>query len=116
MWADPAAATLGAAIELRAPLAPRRPPRYGARMDRDAIRAWAERPWSDVAGAKRAWHARRFREAGAASGVALSRGLREHARRVRPDWPTARNRERDLAHHVELKRLLDRAAHAFAGR
>lgn len=85
-------------------------------MDRDAIRAYVGRQWSALSNAKRAWHARRFRESGAAPGVALARGLWEHARRVRPDWPAARDRERDLAHHVELKRQLARTAHAFARR
>jgi len=42
--------------------------------------------------------------------------LWQHARRVRPDWPTPRDRNEDLAHHVELKRRLDRAADAFTRR
>jgi hypothetical protein len=37
-------------------------------------------------------------------------------RSVRPDWPTARERADDLSHHVELKRQIDRASHAFARR
>jgi hypothetical protein len=30
----------------------------------------------------------------------------------RPDWPSERERADDLSHHVELKRLIDRAADA----
>jgi len=42
--------------------------------------------------------------------------LWQHARRVRPDWPTPRDRNEDLAHHVELTRRLDRAADTFTRR
>jgi hypothetical protein len=31
-------------------------------------------------------------------------------RQVNPDWPTDAQRADDLAHHVELKRAIDRAA------
>jgi hypothetical protein len=35
-------------------------------------------------------------------------------RQLRPDWPSEQERSADLAHHVELKRRLDAAAHARA--
>jgi hypothetical protein len=31
-------------------------------------------------------------------------------RQINPDWPTEAERQEDLAHHLELKRTLDRAA------
>jgi len=34
-------------------------------------------------------------------------------RRLRPDWPSPEERSEDLAHHVALKRAIDRAAGAF---
>jgi hypothetical protein len=34
--------------------------------------------------------------------------LREHARAVRPDWPSEADRARDLADHLELLRILER--------
>jgi hypothetical protein len=105
-----------AAAARHSALAGSEPTRYGVGMDRDAIRGYVGRQWAALADAKRAWHARRFREHGAAPGVALAQALWEHVRGIRPDWPTAADRERDLAHHVELKRQLDRTAHAFARR
>jgi hypothetical protein len=85
-------------------------------MDRHAVEAFVRRPWGAVEALKRAYHAGRFRERGAAAGLEVAWPLWEHARRVRPDWSTPRDRAEDLAHHVELKRRLDRAARAFAGR
>ncbi|MFL5417748.1 MAG: hypothetical protein ACJ78Y_17235 [Myxococcales bacterium] len=38
--------------------------------------------------------------------VRIARELFAHARAVNPDWPSEREREADLAHHVELKRAL----------
>ena len=85
-------------------------------MDREAIRAFVQRDRAAVEALKQAHHARRFQERGAAAGWQAGQALWDHARRVRPDWPTARDRAEDLAHHVELKRRLDRAAHAFTRR
>jgi hypothetical protein len=85
-------------------------------VDAESIRAFARRDRTSVDALKRAHHAARFREHGAAPGVALARALWVHARRVRPDWPTARDRAEDLAHHVGVKARLDRAAHAVSRR
>ena len=85
-------------------------------MEADAIRAFVGRDRDAVDALKRAHHARRHREQGGAAGFAVGSVLLEHARRVRPDWPTPRDREADLAHHVALKSLLDRVADAFTRR
>jgi hypothetical protein len=85
-------------------------------VDADAIRAFARRERTAVQEFKRAYHAKRYREHGAAPGVALAQGLWVHARRVRPDWPTSQERAEDLTHHVALKARLDQAARAFSGR
>lgn len=82
-------------------------------MDREALQAFLERDRTAVDAIKRAHHVHRFAVAGPASGLALSATLREWMRRVRPDWPTPRERADDLAHHVALKALLDRCADAF---
>ena len=42
--------------------------------------------------------------------------LRDYVKKVRPDWPSRRERADDLAHHLALKKLIDRAAHAFRTR
>jgi hypothetical protein len=83
-------------------------------MDRDAIRAFVARDRERVAALKRDHHAGRHRASRGASGLEAAQALRDHVRKVRPDWPTARDRDEDFAHHVALKRRIDRAAHAFA--
>lgn len=77
-------------------------------MDREHLRAYALRDWKAIARAKRDHQVRLFREQGAAAMVRAARELFAHARAVNPDWPPAREREADLAHHVELKRALSR--------
>ena len=42
--------------------------------------------------------------------------LWQYVRRLRGDWPSARDRSEDLAHHVELKGKRDRARHALTTR
>lgn len=85
-------------------------------MDKKAIRAFVERDREQVAALKRVHHANRNRASRGASGLEAARLLREYARKVRPGWPTAREREADFADHVALKRRIDRAAHAFTAR
>ena len=85
-------------------------------MDRDAIRAFVGRDRDRVAGLKRDHHAKRYRITRGTSGIEAGRLLWEYARKVRPDWPTTRDREEDFAHHLALKREIDCAAHAFASR
>lgn len=85
-------------------------------MDRAAIRAFVTRERDRVVVLKRDHHARQYRSSRGRSGLEAGRILREHARRVRPDWPTKRDRDEDLAHHLELRRRLDLVAHAFPTR
>lgn len=85
-------------------------------MDRDAIRDFVARDRERVAALKRDHHARRYRASRGTSGLEAGEVLREYARKVRPDWPTARDRDEDFAHHVAMKRRIDRAAHAFPAR
>jgi hypothetical protein len=85
-------------------------------VNKNAIRAFVVRDRDRVAALKRDHHARRHRASRGTSSLEAARALREHARRVRPDWPTARERDQDFAHHVALKGRIDRAAHAFAAR
>lgn len=82
-------------------------------MEKAAIRAFLARDRERVAALKRDYHAKRYRQTRGRSGLDAGRSLRELVRSLRPDWPTERDRAEDFAHHVALKRLLDRAAHAF---
>ncbi|MFL5446387.1 MAG: hypothetical protein ACJ78W_17850 [Myxococcales bacterium] len=75
-------------------------------MDPDHLRAFARRDWAAIARAKREHQARLFREHGPAAMVRIARELFAHARAVNPDLPSQRERDADLAHHVELKRAL----------
>ena len=85
-------------------------------MTRDDLQAFATRDWAAVNDADASHWAAEFKEHGPAATVDASRALWEHVRRIRPNWPTAGDSDRDLAEHIRLKRLLDRAAHAFARR
>ena len=85
-------------------------------MDRDAIRSFVARDRDRVAALKREHHAGRYRASRGTSGLEAGEALRRYALKVRPDWPTARDRDEDFAHHVAMKRRIDRAAHAFPGR
>ncbi|XYH97268.1 hypothetical protein ACMHYB_57515 [Sorangium sp. So ce1128] len=85
-------------------------------MDPAHIRAFAERNRADVEQRKLDHWRRVYREQGSQATLQAGHALYDHARRVRPDFPTDRERAEDLAHHVELKRLLERAAGAFAVR
>ena len=85
-------------------------------MDPVAVRSFMQRSYDVVAESKEDHWARRFQERGAEATWHAGQALREHAKRVRPDWPSEHDRAEDLEHHIQLKRLLDRAAHAFARR
>ena len=89
---------------------------YTQTMDRAAIRAFVARDRERVAALKREHHAKQYQASHGTAGLEAGRWLREHARRVRPDWPTERDRDEDFAHHRALKKVLDRAAHAFSAR
>jgi hypothetical protein len=82
-------------------------------MNREHLRAFANRDWNKIEQSKRAHQARIFQQGGAAATVRLARELFAHARAIDPAWPSQREREADLAHQVELKRLLDRAGAAW---
>ncbi|HLF55819.1 MAG TPA: hypothetical protein VI942_03135 [Thermoanaerobaculia bacterium] len=68
------------------------------------------RDWAAVEAAKLADWAERKRRLTADEALAIASGLRQRVRNLRPDWPTEREREEDLAAHVELSRRL-RLAH-----
>ena len=82
-------------------------------MDPAAIRAFVQRARSEVEHEKRAYWARQHSERTYRRTLEASHALYEHLRRIRPDFPTERDRAEDLAHHVALKRLLDQASHGL---
>jgi hypothetical protein len=85
-------------------------------MDRDALRAYARRPWSAGSDADRRYWAERHRLEGSSATVEAAQHLWQHMRDERPDWPDAGDRESDLQNHVSLKRLLERCRGAVPAR
>ena len=85
-------------------------------MDPLAVRSFMRRAYDVVAESKQDHWARRFREEGGDATWRAGQALREHVKLVRPDWPSEDDRAEDLEHHIELRRLLDRTAHAFPRR
>jgi hypothetical protein len=79
------------------------------------VRAFARRDWHAAGHAKDEHWAREFARRGPAATLEASAALWQHMRLIRPDWPTDQERSEDLAHHVALKRAIDRAARVFAG-
>jgi len=77
--------------------------------DPEHLRAFARRPWAAIEAAKREHIAARHRE-DPAGHAARVQALLDHVRLVRPEWPTAEDRARDLADHIALKAKIDRAA------
>ena len=80
---------------------------------RDLI-AFATRAWTAAGASEREHWVREYAARGEAATFEASQSLWLHMRAVRPDWPSEQERREDLAHHVTLKRLLDRAAGAVA--
>jgi hypothetical protein len=85
-------------------------------VDPEHLRAFAQRDRTEVDRLKIEHWARVYREEGEQATLDAGHALYEHARRVRPDFPTERDRAEDLAHHIHLKGLLDRASRALAVR
>ena len=85
-------------------------------MDPRTVREFVARNWDETASAKRAYWADRFCREGWQSVWTAAQGLSAHARLIQPDFPTARDRERDWLDHAAVRARLDRAAHAFARR
>lgn len=85
----------------------------GGRMDPSHLREYANRDW----GAAERLDARHWRDEiasrGASATLEASQALRRHMELVRPDFPSAEERNADLQDHIAVKRMLDRAAGAF---
>jgi len=79
-------------------------------MDREHLRAFANRDWRAHARSKRDHQVRLFQQHGAVATIRAARDLFAHALALDPNWPPAREREADLRHHVVLKQTLDRVA------
>jgi hypothetical protein len=77
------------------------------------LRAYAGRAWRVAETFKQDHWARETAERGPLATFEASQLLWEHMRALRPGWPSDEERRQDLADHIALKRLIDRAAGAF---
>jgi hypothetical protein len=82
-------------------------------MDSAYIRAFVNRSHSEIQASKREYWADRFRKNGPASTLQAGYALFEHARMVQPTLLDETKHASDLAHHIELKRLLDQVSHGL---
>ncbi len=89
---------------------------YNCHVNPEDLRAFAYRDWAAAERAKQQYWAERYRGAGAAPARHAATLLLEHARRLGAAGLSARARRADLAHHLELRDRLDRAARAFTRR
>jgi hypothetical protein len=80
--------------------------------DPAALRAFANRDWASAAEAKALWWRDWKREHGPAAGLRIGDELRRQALAARPDWPSEREREEDLAMHLRLIEVIRRVPRA----
>lgn len=82
-------------------------------MTRDDLVQFARRDWSALESSKAAYWAGRKRGMAPAEILELGEQLRQHVRRLRPDWPSEAERAEDRATHERvsgaLRALISRA-------
>ena len=88
---------------------------YNRHVNPQAIREFASRSWDEATSAKLEYWVQLYR-ANPDAVWHSAEALRDYASTVRSGFPTGEEREADLQHHLLLRSLLDRAAHAFSGR
>ena len=79
------------------------------------LRAFAERDWAASERSKREYWAECYRREGSGPARRAATALLEHARGLGA-YPTDADRAADLAHHGQLRELLDDTARAITGR
>lgn len=75
------------------------------------IEEYVSRDWQAVRAAKDAYWAARIRRRGPAEGLRIAEELRRQMMALDPRWPSAADRERDLAHHARVCELLRHVDH-----
>ena len=76
--------------------------------DPEALREFLERDWAAAARDKERYWRDYKREHGPAAGIRLADELRRQVLAARPDWPSAREREEDLATHLRVIEVIRR--------
>ena len=78
-------------------------------MKRADIAAYISRDWAGVAGLKADYWAQRKARLTPLEALRLADGLRRQVVSLRPEWPSDRERQEDLASHRKVSELLRRA-------
>jgi hypothetical protein len=82
---------------------------YNSKVTTQDIQAYMARDWAAVRDAKDAYWAERVERLGPAEGLRIAEELRLQAQLLHPGWPSEDDRREDLATHVRVRALLDRA-------
>ena len=85
-------------------------------MNRLDVEAFVHRDWQAVQASKAAYWAEQFRDHGWRPAWMAADALWLDVRRAQPHYPSAEDRDRDLADHLKLRADLDKAASIFARR
>jgi hypothetical protein len=83
------------------------------KLERQDIVRFARRDWPRVRAAKEQHWAELARRRGPRQGLQVSEALWAHAKSVDPSWPSERERQTDLEHHLRFASRLRRLAHVF---
>jgi hypothetical protein len=75
------------------------------------LASFANRDWNALEASKQTHWVTERRRRGVRWCFAVAEGLRRQVARQRPDWPTASDREADLAVHVRVGNALRRVRH-----
>ncbi|MSP16633.1 MAG: hypothetical protein EXR73_08495 [Myxococcales bacterium] len=78
------------------------------KFDAGELRAYLNRDWALVARAKAEFWADRVRRLGLVEVLRAMSELRDHARALRPDWPTDQERVDDLQSHHRVAEALSK--------
>ncbi len=81
-----------------------------SRLNPEELREYARRDWSAPERLARAHRAQQS----IAQKVRIAIELYEAVRQMRPNWPDEATRRADLASHLRVRALLDKAAHVGA--
>ncbi len=76
--------------------------------DAASLRAFLDRDWDAAARDKERYWRDYKREHGPAAGIRVAEELRLQVLAARPDWPSEREREEDLATHLRIIDVLRR--------
>ena len=85
-------------------------------MNKDDFRDFANRNWNEISNLDHSHWATEYQRNGALSAHKTSQTLWRHMKSIRPDWPDALDRKRDLENHIALKQLFICTSNAFSAR